>query len=78
LQPSFLKVVAVAPAAVTRKGQVRAEGSPCAHATLGPLEDWLDARAGAGVIDAPAGIKQLLRAWGESDGMVLRFTRLAG
>jgi hypothetical protein len=50
----FLKVVAVAPAAVTRNGQVRAEGSPCAHATLGPLEDWLDARAGAGVIDGIA------------------------
>jgi hypothetical protein len=50
----FLKVVAVAPAAVTRKGQVRAEGSPCAHATLGPLEDWLDAQAGAGVIDGIA------------------------
>ena len=27
---------------------------------------------------APAQIEQLLRAWGESDGMVLRFTRLAG
>jgi hypothetical protein len=50
----FLKVVAVAPAVVTRKGQVRAEGSPCAHATLGPLEEWLDAQAGPGVIDGLA------------------------
>jgi hypothetical protein len=50
----FLKVVAVVPAAVTRKGQIRAEGSPCAHATLGPLEDWLDAQAGPGVIDGIA------------------------
>jgi hypothetical protein len=48
----FLKVVAVAPAVVTRKGHVRAAGSPCAHARLGPLEDWLDAQAGPGVIDA--------------------------
>ena len=51
----FLKVVAVAPAVVTRKGQVRAAGSPCAHATLGPLEEWLDAQAGPGVIDGIAG-----------------------
>ena len=50
----FLKVVAVTPAAVTRKGQVRAEGSPCAHAALGPLEDWLDAQACPGVIDGIA------------------------
>ena len=50
----FLEVVVVAPAAVTRKGQVRAEGSPCAHAVLGPLEDWLDAQAGPGVIDGIA------------------------
>ena len=51
----FLKVVAVAPAVVTREGQVRAAGSPCARATLGPLEDWLDAQAGPGVIDGIAG-----------------------
>jgi Insertion element 4 transposase N-terminal len=50
----FLKVVAVAPAAVSGKGHVRAAGSPCAHATLGPLEDWLDAQAGPGVIDGIA------------------------
>jgi hypothetical protein len=46
----FLKVVAVAPAVVTRTGQVRAAGSPCSHATLGPLEDWLEGQAGPGVI----------------------------
>ena len=46
----FLKVVAVAQAVVTRKGQVRAAGSPCAHARLGPVEEWLDAQAGPGVI----------------------------
>jgi hypothetical protein len=50
----FLKVVAVVPAVVTRKGKVRAEGGPCAHATLGPLEEWLDAQAGPGVIDGIA------------------------
>ena len=50
-----MKVVAVAPAVVTREGQVRTAGSPCSHATLGPLEDWLDAKAGPGVIDAIAG-----------------------
>jgi hypothetical protein len=47
----FLKAVAVTAAQVTRDGQVRAQGSPCAHATLGPLEEWLDAQAGPGVID---------------------------
>ncbi|MGH3179242.1 MAG: transposase domain-containing protein [Streptosporangiaceae bacterium] len=46
----FLKVVAVTPAVVTRKGQVRAAGSPCGHAALGPLEDWLEEQAGPGVI----------------------------
>jgi transposase IS4-like protein len=50
----FLKVVAVASAVVTRKGQVRAAGSPCSRATLGPLEDWLDSQAGPGVIDGIA------------------------
>jgi hypothetical protein len=47
----YLKVVAVTEAAVTRDGQVRAKGRPYDHATLGPLEDWLDAQAGPGVID---------------------------
>jgi hypothetical protein len=46
----FLKVVAVAEAVVTRDGQVRAQGRPYDHARLGPLEDWLDAQAGPGVI----------------------------
>ena len=50
----FLKVVAVTEAVVTRGGQVRAEGRPYDHATLGPLEDWLDAQAGPGVIDGIA------------------------
>ncbi|MGH3282314.1 MAG: hypothetical protein ACRDNW_24700, partial [Trebonia sp.] len=50
----WVKVVAVTGAAVTRDGQVRAGGRPYDHATLGPLEDWLDAQAGPGVIDAIA------------------------
>jgi hypothetical protein len=50
----FLKVVAAAPAVVTGKGHVRAAGSPCGHATPGPMEDWLDARSGKGVIDGIA------------------------
>jgi len=51
----FLKVVAVAPAQVRRDGRVQAQGSPCGHATLGPLEEWLEAKAGPGVIDGIAG-----------------------
>jgi len=51
----FVKVVAVTEAVVTRDGQVRAEGRPYDHATLGPMEEWLDAQAGPGVIDAIAG-----------------------
>ena len=50
----FVKVVAVTEAVVTRDGQVRAEGRPYDRATLGPLEDWLDAQAGTGVIDGIA------------------------
>jgi hypothetical protein len=50
----FMKVVAVTEAVVTRDGQVRAEGRPYDHATLGPLEEWLDAQAGPGVIDGIA------------------------
>jgi hypothetical protein len=46
----FLKAVVAAPAVVTRKGHVRAAGSPCGHARLGPMEDWLAARSGKGVI----------------------------
>ena len=33
-----------------RDGRVQAQGSPCDHATLGPLEEWLEAQAGPGVI----------------------------
>ena len=50
----FLKVVAVAPAQVRRDGRVQAQGSPCGHATLGPLEEWLEEKAGPGVIDGIA------------------------
>jgi hypothetical protein len=51
----FCKVVAVAPAQVRRDGRIQAQGSPAEHATLGPLEDWLEAKAGPGVIDGIAG-----------------------
>ena len=47
----FCKVVAVAPAVVRRDGRVQAAGSPAGHATLGPLEQWLEAQAGPGVIE---------------------------
>ena len=47
----FCKVVAVASAMVRRDGRVQAQGSPAGHATLGPLEDWLEEKAGPGVID---------------------------
>jgi hypothetical protein len=50
----FCKVVAVAPARVRRDGRVQAQGSPAGHATLGPLEDWLEEKAGPGVIDGIA------------------------
>ena len=50
----FLKVVAVASARVRRDGRVQAQGSPVHHATLGPLEEWLDEKAGPGVIDGIA------------------------
>jgi hypothetical protein len=54
----FCKVITVAEAQVRRDGQVRAKGSAVHHATLGPLEERLDAQAGRGVIagiarDAP-------------------------
>ena len=57
----FCKVVAVAPAQVRRDGQVQAKGSPCEHATLGPLEEWLGRQAGPGVIDGIAGRAVLRR-----------------
>ena len=44
----FCKIVAVAPAQVRRDGRVQAKGSPCDHATLGPLEEWLEEQAGPG------------------------------
>ncbi len=47
----FCKIVAMAPAQVRRDGRVQAQGSPCDHARLGPLEEWLDEQAGQGVID---------------------------
>jgi len=50
----FCKVAAVAPAQVRGDGKVQAKGSPCAHATLGPLEERLDAQARTGVIDGIA------------------------
>jgi hypothetical protein len=50
----FCKVVAVAPARVRRDGRVQAQGSPVHHATLGPLEEWLEEKAGPGVVDGIA------------------------
>lgn len=50
----FCKVVAVAPAQVRRDGRVQAQGSPAGHATLGPLEDWLEGKGGPSVIDGIA------------------------
>lgn len=47
----FCKVVAVASAVVRRDGRVQAAGSPAGHATLGPLEEWLESQAGPGVIE---------------------------
>jgi hypothetical protein len=70
----FLKVVAVAPARVRRDGQVQAQGSPAVHATLGPLEDWLEAQAGPGVIDAVADRAVLRRQYvkGERESLLTR------
>ena len=53
-QVVFLKVVAVAPARVRRDGRVQAQGSPAGHATLGPVEEWLEEQVGPGVIDGIA------------------------
>ncbi len=51
----FCKIVVVAPAQVRRDGRVQARGSPLDHARLGPLEDWLEEKAGPGVIGGIAG-----------------------
>jgi hypothetical protein len=51
----FCKVVAVAPAVVRRDGRVQAAGSPAGHATLGPLERWLEDWSGPGVVEDVAG-----------------------
>jgi hypothetical protein len=50
----FCKIVAVAPAQVRGDGRIQAKGSPVHHATLGPLEEWLEEQAGPGVIDGIA------------------------
>jgi Transposase DDE domain/Insertion element 4 transposase N-terminal len=50
----FCKVTVVAPAQVRRDGRVQAQGSPVRHAMLGPLEEWLEEKAGPGVIDQVA------------------------
>ena len=50
----FCKIVAVAPAQVRQDGRVQAKGSPVHHATLGPLEEWLEEQAGPGVINGVA------------------------
>ena len=50
----FCKLVAVAPAQVRGDGRIQAKGSPVHHATLGPLEEWLEEQAGPGVIDGIA------------------------
>jgi hypothetical protein len=59
----FLKPVAVAAAVVRRDGRVQAQGSPCDHATLGPLEEWLEEQAGPGVIDGIAERAALRQEW---------------
>ena len=51
----FCKIVAATRAQVRRDGRVQAQGSPLDHARLGPLEDWLEEKAGPGVIDGIAG-----------------------
>ena len=70
----FCKVVAIAPAQVRRDGRVQAQGSPAGHATLGPLEDWLEERAGPGVIDGIAERAVLRRRFvkGERERLLTR------
>lgn len=70
----FCKIVVVAPAQVRRDGRVQAQGSPAAHARLGPLEEWLEDRAGPGVIDGIAGRAVLRRQYvkGERERLLTR------
>jgi hypothetical protein len=70
----FCKVAAVAPARVRRDGRVQAQGSPAALARLGPLEEWLEQKAGPGVIDGIAD-RAVLRGQyvkGERDRLLAR------
>jgi hypothetical protein len=70
----FCKVVAVAPAVVRRDGKVQAAGSPAWHATLGPLEQWLEAWAGQGAVEEVAGRAVLDRRFvkGERERLLTR------
>jgi hypothetical protein len=70
----FLKVVAAAPAQVRRDGRVQAQGSPASHATLGPLEGWLEGKAGPGVISGIAERAVLARQFvkGERERLLTR------
>jgi hypothetical protein len=70
----FCKIVAVAPAQVRRDGRVQAKGSPCDHATLGPLEEWLEEQAGPGVIDqvAERAVLRLEYVKGERERLLAR------
>jgi hypothetical protein len=47
---------------------VQAQGSPLHHATLGPLEDWLEGQAGPGVIDGIAGKTVLRKQYVKGNG----------
>jgi hypothetical protein len=49
------RVVAVASTRVRRDGRVQAQGSPAEHATLGPVEEWLDRQTGPTVIEQVVG-----------------------
>ncbi len=73
-QVVFLKVAVVAPAQVRRDGRVQAQGSPAGHATLGPLEEWLEEQAGPGVIDGVAERAVLVRKYvkGERERLLTR------
>jgi hypothetical protein len=70
----FCKIVAVAPAQVRRDGRVQAKGSPCDHARLGPLEEWLEEQAGPGVIDqvAERAVLRLEYVKGERERLLAR------